>query len=134
MSDVSNWDVIIVDDEPDNIGVVKLVLEFHNATVRVAESGKECLTLMKQQMPSLLLMDIQMPEMSGYDLLDHIRANTDWKHIPIIAVTAFAMTEDWRQIIGAGFDGHIPKPLNVGTLIDEIQEILEKRRSRTKHG
>lgn len=131
MSDVSSWDVIIVDDEPDNIGVVKLALEFNDVSVRVAESGVRCLELMKQKTPTLVLVDIQMPDMSGYELLEHIRANNAWDHLPVIAVTAFAMSDDWRQIINAGFNGYIPKPVNVITIVDEIKEILEKQRNKT---
>lgn len=125
--DAAGWDVVIVDDEVDNIGVVKLVLEFNDVNVRTAESGAECLSLLEDEKPSLLLVDIQMPEMSGYELLETIRANDHWKNLPVIAITAHAMPEDSHQIISAGFDGYIAKPINVATLLDEIRQAIEVR-------
>lgn len=124
MNDLSNWNVIIVDDEPDNIGVMQLVLEFHNASVRVADSGKKCLQIIEEERPSVMLVDIQMPEMSGYELLEKIQEINHLKHVPIIAVTAHAMRDDDRRILSAGFDGYIPKPVNVTTLIQEVQKIV----------
>jgi len=127
MNDLSNWIVVIVDDEPDNIGVMQLVLEFHNASVRVAESGKRCLKIIEKETPSLFLVDIQMPEMTGYELLEKLREDKNLDHVPIIAVTAHAMRNDDRQILLAGFDGYIPKPINVTTLISEVTTIVEAK-------
>lgn len=131
MPDLSNWKVIIVDDEPDNIGVIELVLQFHDAVVKTAESGQECLQLLEYERPSMLLIDVQMPGMSGYELLEIIRKDPRWDEIPIIAITAHAMTGDDTRIMSAGFDGYIPKPINVMTLIDELNTILEGREKRT---
>ena len=124
MHDLSHWDVIVVDDEPDNLGVVELVLDFNNAVVRTASSGMMCIKLMEQQTPTLLLVDIQMPEMSGVDLLHIIRERPRWHDIPTIAVTAHAMMGDYERYIGAGFDGYIAKPINAMTLVEELLTIL----------
>ncbi|MCL4250319.1 MAG: response regulator [Anaerolineae bacterium] len=124
MAEISNWDVIIVDDEQDNIGVVELVLNFNNATVRSASSGPACLQLLEEAVPTFLLVDIQMPGMSGYQLLDRIRENPQWREIPVIALTAHARPEDQEQILAAGFDGYISKPVSVMTLADELISIL----------
>src|SRR5436190_18492089 len=112
MHDLSGWNVLIVDDEQDNIGVIELVLNYHNADVRTAESGAECLELMEKELPTLLLADIQMPQMSGLELLAIIRAREAWKHIPVIAVTAHAMMGDLERFTAAGFNGYIPKPIS----------------------
>ena len=100
------------------------VLDFHHASVRLASSGKECLELLSRETPSFMLVDIQMPEMTGYELLHRIRANTQWRDIPVIAVTAHAMSGDEERIIRAGFNGYIPKPVNVTSLIDDLRQIL----------
>ncbi len=121
----SNWNVIIVDDEKDNVGVMQMVFEFNDATVRPAYSGEECLALLDQETPSFVMVDIQMPEMSGYELLEKIRAKEVWRDVPIIAVTAHARSEDERQIMDAGFDGFISKPISVMTLMDEVSKILQ---------
>lgn len=127
MADYSNWNVIIVDDEKDNVGVMQMVFEFNDAIVRAAYSGRECLALLQQQTPSLLLVDIQMPEMSGYDLLEKIRENVQWNDLPVIAVTAHARPEDEQEIMGAGFDGYIGKPITVITLMDQVSAILKSK-------
>ena len=125
MSDPSNWRVLIVDDDPDNVGVLELVLGFHNAATRIAESGKECLRLLGEETPTLLLVDIQMPGMTGYELLEQIRAHDAWRDLPVVAVTAHAMRGDADRIMRAGFDGYISKPVDVASLVDNLHSILE---------
>jgi CheY-like chemotaxis protein len=126
MSDPSDWRVLIVDDDPDNVGVLELVLEFHNATTRVAASGQECLDILQaEESPTLLLVDIQMPGMTGYELLERIRSNEAWRDLPVVAVTAHAMSGDADRIMRAGFDGYLSKPVDVASLVDDLRSILE---------
>jgi CheY-like chemotaxis protein len=129
MDDLSTWNVLVVDDEPDNMGVVELVLGYHNASVQTATSGAQCLEMLEKQMPSLLLIDIQMPGMSGFELLKKIRADRRWQHIPTVAVTAHAMAGDMERILAAGFDGYVPKPVNAMTLVSELKLVVELRGS-----
>lgn len=124
MQNPANWNAVIVDDEIDNIGVVELVLDFHGAKSRIASSGRICLKLMEEEVPNLLLIDIQMPEMDGFELLTRIRKNERWRHIPAIAVTARVMPGDRQTILDAGFDGYIAKPLSPMTFVDEVKSIL----------
>lgn len=125
MTEVADWDVVVVDDEGDNLGVVELVLSFNHVTVRSATSGVEGLRLLETATPTFVLVDIQMPEMSGYQVLERIRANSAWKELPVIALTAHARAEDQEEILSAGFTGYISKPITVMTFVDEIQSILE---------
>jgi two-component system, cell cycle response regulator DivK len=127
MHDLSEWRVLIVDDEPDNLGVIKLVLEFHDAQVRTATSGAECLELLNEEIPSLLLVDIQMPEMSGYELLEKIHLIEACQGIPVIAVTAHTMEGDPERVMEAGFNGYIPKPINAMNLVDDILTALHQQ-------
>ena len=124
MTAVTEWDVVVVDDERDNIGVVELVLSFNGATIRSATSGAEGLRLLEKAVPTFMLVDIQMPEMSGYQLLEHIRANAAWRDLPVIALTAHARADDQEEILSAGFNGYISKPITVLTFVDEINAIL----------
>lgn len=128
MTNVSDWNVLIVDDEPDNRGVVELVFQFYNAKVRAASSGEECLRLLQQERPTLLLIDIQMPGMDGYELFKKVRENADWQDIQIVAVTAYAKPEDQQRIMAAGFDGYIGKPVSVVSLIDELEQVIKRKR------
>lgn len=127
MHDLSDWKVLVVDDEPDNVGVIELVMNFYEANVRTADNALKCLELLEQEIPTLLLVDIQMPGMSGFELLEKIREREMWKNIPTIAVTAHAMSGDHERIIAAGFDGYIPKPFSAMSFVDEIQAILAAR-------
>lgn len=125
MSEVSDWSVIVVDDEPDNLDVLSLILNYRNAKVQLATSGQQCLEFLENGIPTLLLIDIQMPVMSGYDLLKQIRANPNWGKIPAIAITAHAMEGDRERVLAAGFDGYITKPIEVMRIIEQIQGILD---------
>ena len=73
MHDLSDWNVLVVDDEPDNLGVIELVLNFYNASVRTAATAMECLEQMDAEAPTLLLVDIQMPVMDGFELMQRVR-------------------------------------------------------------
>lgn len=128
MSDVSSWDVIIVDDEPDNIGVIELVMEFHSATVRTAVTGQRCLALLEERLPTVILVDIQMPDMSGFELLEKIHQDKRCRNLPVIAVTAHAMAGDEERILAAGFNGYIAKPINTMTFIDDLKAIVDARK------
>lgn len=131
MQNISDWLVLIVDDEPDNVGVVELVFEFHDAAVRSAGSGVQCLKLLEDDLlPTVMLIDIQMPVMSGYDLLARIREQERFRDIPIVAVTAHARQEDEQQIRAAGFDGYIAKPINVMTIAEDVFAIVQKKAAR----
>ncbi len=124
MLDLSAWDVLIVDDEPDNRGVLEFVLSSYNAQVRTAESAEECLKLMEEKAPTLLLADIQMPGTSGFELLAQVRKHEDWSGIPVIAITAYAMPGDRDRILQAGFTGYLAKPLKVMELAQDLQTLI----------
>ena len=124
MHDLSTWNVLIVDDEPDNRGLLEFVLRSYHANVRTAESAEKCLELMEQNAPTLLLADIQMPGVSGLELLSKVRSREAWRNIPVIAITAYAMPGDQERIVAAGFDGYIAKPLGVMQLVDNLQILI----------
>lgn len=123
-NDIVDWHIMIVDDESDNIGVIKLVFDFNDIDYSTALSGKECLEMIDEVTPDLMLIDIQMPEMTGFELLDRLRELPAYRETPMIAITAHAMTGDAERITAAGFNGYIAKPISVMTLLDDIKEIL----------
>jgi CheY-like chemotaxis protein len=127
MSDLSTWNVLIVDDEIHNSGVLEYVLKFHDAKVRIADSGAECLKQIEKEPPSLILLDLSMPKMSGWEVLKVIRGDDALKHIPVITITAQVMAGDRERALEAGFDGYIPKPISVSSIVKTIQEILRTR-------
>ena len=125
MPDLTNWTVFVVDDEPDNVNLVRLIFEFHDVAIKSATSGRECLAQLEQGLPTVLLIDIQMPEMSGIELLETIRVR--WPNIPAVAMTAYTMQGDRERMMAAGFNGYIGKPIDVMGLVDDVVGVVNAR-------
>jgi CheY-like chemotaxis protein len=119
--------VLVVDDNPDVIFSVKNGLESFDKNYKIegVESGIKCLEFLKTEIPDLILMDIMMPEMSGWKTFDKIKENIAWKDIPIIFLTA--RTDRVAKNAG-GFLGedYIEKPFEIKDLISRINKVLKK--------
>jgi CheY-like chemotaxis protein len=125
-ADAKNWTVLIVDDEPDNLGVAEKVLSFQGATVYTAANGREGLeVLLQHNNVSFILLDLSMPEMNGWEMLEVLRGDPDLRYIPVIALTAHAMAGDRERALDAGFHGYIAKPFRLSTFFTEIQRVIE---------
>ena len=127
MIEMSQWNVLIIDDEPDNIGVVEFIFGFYKVQMKSTTSGTDGLEMLRQQLPTLLLLDVQMPGMSGWDVLGEIRKDEKLKGLVVIALTAHAMAGDKEKALEAGFDGYMTKPISPATFIDDIKAVLEMR-------
>ncbi len=127
--DVHSWVIMLVDDEPDNLEVVADILEFRGAQLKTALDGLEALTVLADFTPNLIIADLSMPQMDGWELRANIRSNPKYADTPILALSAHAMIGDKERALAAGFDGYLTKPVNIHTLIDDIrtaaQEILK---------
>jgi CheY-like chemotaxis protein len=121
LEDVTQWRVLIVDDEPDNLTLASEFLTFSGATVAVTEQGTELLAMVDEFRPTIILLDLAMPGMDGWEIQRRLRARPELRHIPIIALTAMAMPEDLERAKMAGFDGYITKPFRVGSLLRDIK-------------
>ncbi|MBN1119662.1 MAG: response regulator [Anaerolineae bacterium] len=124
--DLSEWRVLVVDDEPDSIEIIEMVLGAAGATVYQAGDGKEAMNIFSRVHPTLVLSDISMPEMDGWEMLKQIKASKNGASVPVVALTAHAMLGDRERIIGAGFAGYMSKPLAIFTLLDDLVECLER--------
>lgn len=118
------WRVLVVDDEPDNIEVVAESLEFYGVFVKTASSGKEALAMLADFEPDLVLMDLSMPDMDGWQTRRQIVQQGEPSY-PIVALSAHAMAGDKERAIDAGFDGYITKPVNIPTLIQDIKQAIK---------
>lgn len=117
--------ILIVEDNELNMKLFSDLLQAHGfATVQTHE-GANVISLMKQHHPDLVLMDIQLPEISGIDVTKMIKADPELGQTPVIAVTAFAMKGDEEKILKGGCDAYITKPISVGTFIATIQQYLK---------
>ena len=116
--------ILLVEDNDNNRLLVRDVLQASGYRVVEATSAEDGLVMAAEQQPALILMDIQLPGMNGIEALQRLRADPATRAIPVIAVTASAMTQDRRQIMAAGFDGYQPKPISVKGFLQAVREIL----------
>ena len=119
--------ILLVEDNDNNRLLVRDVLQASGYRVVEATSAEDGLRMAAEQQPALILMDIQLPGMNGIEALQRLRADPGTRAIPVIAVTASAMTQDRRQIMAAGFDGYQPKPISVKGFLQAVREILAPR-------
>jgi CheY-like chemotaxis protein len=116
--------ILIVEDNEKNRKLVRDVLQFKGYRTLEAETAEIGLSLARESGPALILMDIQLPGMSGIDALGHLRADPVTRGIPVMAVTASAMTQDRQKILAAGFDAYQSKPIDVKGFVAAVAELL----------
>lgn len=112
--------ILLAEDNEVNQKLIIKLLEREGYVVRVASNGRQALDALEAAPVDLVLMDIQMPVMDGYEALRRIKADDRWKAVPVIALTAHAMKGEREKCLEAGFDGYLPKPVNRQDLIREI--------------
>lgn len=121
---VHNWKVIVVEDTYDDQQLISRILEHHGAKVFLAKNGNECLNLLKQMEPTVIVTDLAMPSKDGWQTLVAIRSHISTAHIPVVAVTAYHSIDVAEDAMNAGFDGYFPKPLNPQTFVSRLAEII----------
>lgn len=124
--DIKEWIVLVVDDEADNLGVAQKVLAYGGAAVHIARNGLEGLKVLESINPTFILLDLSMPEMDGWEMLRQVRDNEKLVAVPIIALTAHAMSGDRERALEAGFDGYIAKPFRINSFMEEILASLSQ--------
>jgi two-component system cell cycle response regulator DivK len=117
--------ILVVEDNELNIKLFKDVLSFHKYDVLISENGEKGYDMAVQNKPDLVLLDIQLPDIAGYEVAKRLRANPDTAKIPIIAVTSYAMSEDKEKCIEAGCSDYVSKPINIRDLMDTITKYLK---------
>ena len=113
-------EILIVEDNEKNMKLVRDVLQVKGYATIEATTGEDGVRLAKERLPALVLMDIQLPGISGIEALKQLRADPATAAIPVIAVTASVMVSDRRNITDAGFDGYVGKPLNLREFLDAV--------------
>jgi CheY-like chemotaxis protein len=122
-----NKKILLVDDDVRNVFALSSVLEHRDMKVIYAENGREALDKLEEEQDiDLVLMDIMMPEMDGYEAMRRIRENTRWSHLPVIALTAKAMKDDRNKCIEAGASDYIAKPVNTDQLLSLMRVWLHR--------
>jgi two-component system, cell cycle response regulator len=116
--------ILVLEDNHANLELMRYLLGAFGYDPLYARNGKDGLEIARRDVPDLILCDVQMPEMDGYEVLSHLKAAPALRHIPVIAVTAFAMVGDREKMLQAGFDGYISKPITPESFIREMESFL----------
>ena len=116
--------ILIIEDQEDNRQIMHDVLAANGYESLEATTGEEGLVVAEREKPDLILMDIQLPKMDGYEVTRRIKSNSALNHIPIIAVTSYALSGDDKKAFAAGCDGYVTKPVSPQVLLAKIKEYL----------
>ena len=116
--------ILIVEDDPLNMRLMEMTLEAKNYNLLKATDGEEALDMATREQPDLIIMDIQLPKLNGLEVTRKLRDTLALSHIPIIAITAYAMKGDKEEAIKAGCDVYLTKPINTRQLPVMIAEML----------
>lgn len=121
--------VLVIEDNENNMELISFILAAHQHVVLQACCGQDGIDMAREQRPELILLDIQLPDMSGLQVLQELRAMDFLSATPVIAVTSYAMTGDAKRLLDAGCDGYIEKPIDPGHIVEHIEQIIAQRRN-----
>jgi len=117
--------ILIVEDNELNMKLFNDLLQAHGYNTLQAKDGRVVIEMTRKNRPDLILMDIQLPEISGLEITKMLKADDDLRDIPVVAVTAFAMKGDEQKIRSGGCDGYIAKPISVASFLQTVSRFLE---------
>ena len=120
-----------MEDNPLNMKLLEILLRPKNYTLLEAVDGEEALDIATRELPDLIVMDIQLPKMSGLEVTKKLRQMPVFNSIPIIALTAYAMKGDKERFIAAGCNAYLPKPINTRELPEMISRMLQQSQKIT---
>jgi len=118
--------ILVVEDNEQNLELVEFLLEDAGMRVRVAQDADTARAQLGEEVPDVILMDMQLPGTDGLTLVKEIRARAETARVPVIALTAHAMRGDRERFLAGGCDAYIPKPINAVTFVDEIVAVLNQ--------
>lgn len=118
--------ILIVEDNEQNLKVFKIIIESLSYEALLAKNGEEGVRMAKEQIPDLILMDIQMPVMDGIAAKKALQLEEKTKDIPVVAITSYAMKGDRERLLELGFSNYIAKPISKDIFIEAVQKALAK--------
>jgi two-component system cell cycle response regulator DivK len=124
---MANVHILIVEDNPKNLKLIRDLLQFKGYQTIEADSAEAGIELAREQHPTLILMDIQLPGIDGRKAMKVLKADASTQQIPIIALTASAMKGDRERLLAEGFDGYIPKPIDIKAFPEQLESFLSER-------
>ena len=118
--------ILIVEDNEKNLKLVRDVLQFKGYSTLEARTAGEGLRLAREEIPVLILLDIQLPDFDGVTALKRLRADAATRAIPVLAVSASAMPDDQQRILSSGFDEYITKPIQIQRFVETVERYIGK--------
>jgi CheY-like chemotaxis protein len=118
--------ILVIEDNPVNLELLTDLLEAFGFTVLAAHGGAQGIELVRQEKLDLIICDIQMPGMDGYEVAAYLKRDPMLRRIPLVAVTALAMVGDREKVLAAGFDGYIDKPISPELFKKQVEGFMEK--------
>ena len=125
--------ILIAEDDAASLELVRDALESPGYRILESSNGKDALLQVKTESPDVVLLDIQMPGLNGFEVLRAIRNLDPPATCSVFALTAFAMDEDRKRILASGFDGYIAKPISISDLREKVRQILNLRSWSASH-
>ncbi len=120
--------ILVIDDNGPNLELAEYLLRCAGYVVLTAIDGSEGLRVAREQRPDVVLCDLQMPVMNGYETLKELRGIEDLRQVPVIALTAFSMPGDRARALAAGFDGYLSKPIEPEIFVSQVEAFLRPDR------
>lgn len=118
--------ILVVEDNENNLYVVSFLLTSAGFEVLKARDGVEGIESVKKYRPNLVLMDMKLPKLDGYEATRRLKADPELKSIPVIGLTAYAMSDDEEKVLAAGCEGFITKPIDPDTFLDTLKMYINK--------
>ncbi|HET6493909.1 MAG TPA: response regulator [Thermoleophilia bacterium] len=116
--------ILVADDDPDILGIVSMSLETQGYTVYTATNGREAVDGAREHRPDLVLMDMMMPVLSGYEAVSELKTDETTRDIPVVGLSAKAMTTDMERANDVGIDGYITKPFRIAQVLLTVEKYL----------
>ncbi len=117
--------ILVAEDNPANLELMREILDIQGHEIIEAHDGSEALRQAELANPDLILLDVNMPVLNGFEVLQQLRANPQFASIKVVALTAYAMRGDREKALEAGFDAYLTKPIDIQTLTETITAFLD---------
>lgn len=125
---VSDWQVLVIEDEIDSMELVQGLLEYHGIHSIGAATGEEAIEILQETKPTLVIIDLELPGINGWGVLDYMQKNTQLDAVPRVAITAYHNPTLANDAIEAGFDAYFAKPIDATSFVRELEGIVEEGR------
>ena len=116
--------VLVIEDNPDNMLLISDILEANDYSVLQAETGLKGIEMAEENLPDFIILDIQLPDIIGNEVLKRLRNKTETQFIPVVAMTSYAMAGDREKLLAAGCNGYVEKPINPRNVMEQLKQAV----------